>query len=773
MKIKLSIRRKISLFVLIPLSVYIIILIVFIGVRFTNQAEFDNGHTSRLLSERSAAHAEIVLKDHYSNIRTLAGILSDSRTSLDSTQREFFKQTLSQTCGQGQMYWLLLPSGFYADSNLLDNDWVLMQANSGAVSLTDDYGLISNNYSSILGTNSTVIGKPYEHNGHWMINFSTPIYQNNNVCGYACKAVDVNDFDFMSAKVAAAFNKEVTKYLINEDGIIVFTNNSADINRKYTVGYIDTAAIADMHRRMAKGEYLNYAFEQNGVPMCTYCTPINIGPDCNWSLALTFPTSNVADASRGSIRTVLIIAVIGLLIMLVLIYLIARNMTMPIKNTTDALKLLAAGDTEGINTLNIKTNDELEEMSDSLNQVVDGIRKSENFALSIGKGEFETDFHTLGDKDRLGDALIQMRDSLVESQKIEAQRKEEEDLRNWTTEGIAKFGEILRKDQNNMKALGYNIMSNLIDYLNVNQGALFVLNDDNPDDLYYSLVTAIAYGRDKFIKKEIRVGEGLVGRCIYERKTIYLTEIPDDYIKITSGLGTANPRCILIVPCIINDETLGVMEIASFNELKQHEIEFVEKLGESIASTLSSVKVTEKTSRLLNDSRVKSDELTSQEEELRQNLEEMQATQEDLRRQMEENTTMRETLTKEQALMDSLMNNVNDVIFFKDLDLRYIKVSNSFYTNFGMTEEMVIGKTDREVTADAAATEKSINDDTTIIRTGKPLPEEVQEVGLADGSSVFIKTSKYPLFDADGKIIGVFGVTSNVTDVMKMRQNKE
>lgn len=134
---------------------------------------------------------------------------------------------------------------------------------------------------------------------------------------------------------------------------------------------------------------------------------------------------------------------------------------------------------------------------------------------------------------------------------------------------------------------------------------------------------------------------------------------------------------------------------------------------------------------------------------------------------------MREALTKEQALMDSLMNNVNDVIFFKDLDLRYIKVSNSFYTNFGMTEEMVIGKTDREVTADAAATEKSINDDTTIIRTGKPLPEEVQEVGLADGSSVFIKTSKYPLFDADGKIIGVFGVTSNVTDVMKMRQNKE
>ena len=73
-----------------------------------------------------------------------------------------------------------------------------------------------------------------------------------------------------------------------------------------------------------------------------------------------------------------------------------------------------------------------------------------------------------------------------------------------------------------MKSLGYNIMSNLIDYLKVNQGALFVVNNDNEDDIYYSMVTAIAYGRDKYMKKDIRVGEGLVGQCIYEHKTIYL-----------------------------------------------------------------------------------------------------------------------------------------------------------------------------------------------------------------------------------------------------------
>jgi len=764
MKLKLNIRQKISLFILIPLSIYIITLVTFIGIRFTKQAEFDNGHTSRLLSERSAAHAEIVIKDHQSNIKTLSEILSGKQTTLDSTQREFFKQTLANLA-QGQNYWLILPSTFYADSNYQSSDWVLMQANNDIVTVSDDYGVISSNFSQIIGTNTTIIHAPYEHNGQWLLNISTPIFQNDNVCGYACKAININDFNFLANKVTQDFNKEVIKHVINNEGVIVYSSIPSDVNKKFTIGCKDTAEINTLQNALANGEYRNTEFEQDEVKMCTYFAPINVAPNCNWSVALTFPIKNIT-SSADEIRAALLLALIGLLLMFALVYLIAKNLTTPIKNTTDALKHLAIGDTEGVNIQNIKTNDELEEMSTSLNQVVEGIRKSETFALNIGKGNFESEFQSLSDKDRLGEALINMRDSLVESQKNETQRKKEEELRNWTTGGIAKFGEILRKNQDNMKTLGYDIMSNLIDYLKVNQGALFVINDDDENDIYFTMVTAIAYGRDKYVHKDIREGDGLVGRCIYERKTIYLTEIPDDYIKITSGLGTANPKCILIVPCIINNEIYGVIEIASFTELKQYEIEFVEKLGESIASTLASVKVTEKTAKLLSDSQVKSDELTSQEEELRQNLEEMQATQEDLRRQMEENTNMRESLAKEQSLMESLMNNTNDIIFFKDLDLRYLKVSQSYLTFFNMTEEQIIGKTDFEIVADKTAAQKSYNDEQEIIRTKNPIPSEIQHVSLADGSKVYLKTAKYPLFDISGQIIGVFGITSNITDIM-------
>ncbi|MBR4621010.1 MAG: GAF domain-containing protein [Salinivirgaceae bacterium] len=762
MKIKLSIRKKISLFVLVPLSVYIIVLIAFIGVKFANQSEFDNGHTSRLLSERSAAHAEIVLKDHQSNIRTLANLLSGNQTELDDAGREFYKETLLNSA-KNQICWTILPSTFYADTNYQDNDWVLLQADNGNFSVTDDNGVIQSNFGQILSTTNTTFFKPYEHDGQWLMNISSPIYQNGNICGFVCKSFNIKDFDLLAEKVAQQFNEEVSKHLINENGITVYSSIFADINKPFTLGYADTAAINGMKAQIVHGDYLNNAFEQNGVPMCTYFTPINIGPDCNWSMALTFPTSNVARASAGVIRTTMVVAIIGLIMMIAIVLIIAINLAKSVKSTTNALEKLAVGDTESIETLDIKTNDELEDMSNSLNQVVDGIRKSETFALSIGKGDFDSDFHTLGNKDRLGDALIKMRDSLVESQKVEAKRKEEEELRNWATEGIAKFADILRQDQNNMKSLGYNIMSNLIDYLKVNQGALFVINNDNEDDIYYSMVTAIAYGRDKYMKKDIRVGEGLVGQCIYEHKTIYLTEVPEDYVKITSGLGTANPRCILIVPCLLNEEMYGVIEIASFNELKPYEIEFVEKLGESIASTVSSVKVAEKTAKLLQASQTQREELTSQEEELRQNLEEMQATQEDLRRQMDENQEMKDVLSKEKGLMDSLMDNINDYIYFKDLEGKFIRVSESFLKLVEVNSyDDVIGKSDFDFCSQSEA-QSYFDDEQRIIKTKKPILNQIQKEHRF-GRTIYTSISKYPLFDSYGNVIGTFGLTSDVTN---------
>lgn len=764
MKLKLNIRKKISLFVLVPLSAYIIFLIIFIGISTANQAEFDSGHTSRLLSERSACHAEIVISGFHASLNTLSNALSVSTPTLNDKQRETFNNALLNI-SQGQKCWALVMSDFYADTNYNNGEWLLIQASANnTTSINDNQNTIRNKYKDILSSSTTLFSDPYELGGKWVMNISTPIYRAGDICGFAGKTVDIKDFDIMSQKVAKAFNEEVTKHLINNKGIVVYSSIDADVNQTFNAGITDSIKAKTIKEQIVKGEYITNLFEQDGKDMNTYFTPLAVGPNCNWSMALTFPVTNITHTTLENISTTIFAAIIGLILMIGLVLWIAKTITSPILNTTKALKLLALGDTESIEELDINTNDELEEMSDSLNQVVEGMRKSESFALEIGEEKFDNDFHTLSDKDRLGGALIKMRDNLSESKKIEAKRKEEEELRNWATEGIAKFAEILRKDQDNLKSLSYNLMSHLVDYLNVNQGALFVLNNDNEEEPVFSLTAAIAYDRDKYMNKDIRIGEGLVGRCVYERKTIYITKVPDNYIQITSGLGNSNPSCVLIVPCSLNDEVYGVIEIASFEELKPHEIEFVEKLGESIASTISSVRVTEKTAKLLKASQIQREELASQEEELRQNLEEMQATQEDLRRQMEENQDMKDNLSKEIGLMNSLMDNINDYIYFKDLEGKFIRVSKSYLRLAEVDSyDDVLGKSDFDLCEIQTEAQRYFDDEQRIIKTKKPMLNQIQCEHRFD-TTIYTSTSKYPLYDSYGNVIGTFGLTSEITN---------
>jgi methyl-accepting chemotaxis protein len=311
-----------------------------------------------------------------------------------------------------------------------------------------------------------------------------------------------------------------------------------------------------------------------------------------------------------------------------------NSLAIPINHTKNILLSMGSGVlpkeklTEG--------NDELGQMAKALNMLIKGLTNIFNFSLEIGKGNFNTHFDPLSEDDVLGHSLLDMRNELKKAADEEERRKQEDDQRNWAAQGVAKFSDILRSNTDELEELTYNIISNLVKYTNSNQGGIYVINDNDKDNIFIEMKASYAYDRRKFITKRIEVGEGLVGRCYLEKEKIYLTEVPNDYMKITSGLGEDNPKALLIVPLIYNDVIYGLVEIASFSEYPDHVIEFIERIGESIAATISSSKAQIQTAMLLEQSQQQAEEMSSQEEEMRQNMEELRATQEQSARREEE-----------------------------------------------------------------------------------------------------------------------------------------
>ena len=277
----------------------------------------------------------------------------------------------------------------------------------------------------------------------------------------------------------------------------------------------------------------------------------------------------------------------------------------------------------------IKSKDEIGQMGDAVNNLIGGIRNYAEFANQVGSGQLDGAFQPLGPNDILGQALLTMRNNLMKV-------AEDDSKRNWVIQGQAQFADILRNNNSEISELANHLLSNLVKYLKANQGAMYVIEQEEGDDPYLIMKACYAWGKKKFLNQRIGIGEGLVGQCALEQDVIYMTEVPEDYINIGSGLGTAPPRAVILLPLKLNDEVIGVLELASFNPLDDHEKEFLLKLSESIASTISSVKVNERTQKLLDASNMLTNELKAQEEEMRQNQEELMATQEEASRKLAE-----------------------------------------------------------------------------------------------------------------------------------------
>jgi PAS domain-containing protein len=373
---------------------------------------------------------------------------------------------------------------------------------------------------------------------------------------------------------------------------------------------------------------------------------------------------------------------IGFIIFIIVLQFFFGLAYKPLKRRLNRLKSILTHLAEGQNTDMLKLPGEREfyELGEKVNQISGRFNDLAEFANGLANDNFSQVYPKSFIDDKIGEALILINDKLNEAMYNENIRKKEDKLRDWESEGLSRFVNILQRNRENLDELCYELISNLVEYLNADLGALFFINADDPEDIYFEQMATYAFEQRRLVQKKIYPEQGLIGRIFNEKETIYLSEVPKGYITIKSGLGEGDPKNLLIVPLLINKEVYGAIEIASFNLIKGFQIEFIEKIGENIASTINNVLVNTKTKELLQQSRKQSELLSSQEEEMRRNILELQ----NIQKESDASIYAQKDLFKsiDDIVLIIEMNATGEIIFVNDLVPQF----------FAMTKENLEGK---------------------------------------------------------------------------------
>ena len=256
--------------------------------------------------------------------------------------------------------------------------------------------------------------------------------------------------------------------------------------------------------------------------------------------------------------------------------------------------------------------------------------------------------YTIEDQDAVESVSVVFHEALVSKRaEIEIERQ------NQIKTGQSGLSDIMRGDFE-IATLCQNIITYLCKYLKVQTGLIYLAKGDGS----LRLVASYAHKTRQDAAGEYRPGEGLVGQAALNRKEMLIANVPQDYIKIESGLGEAAPRCIHLKPIVHNDRVTALLELGTLHEFGEFQSEFLNTVAESIALTIESTESRTNLSKSLEVSQRLSEELQAQQEELRtfndeleEQTQKLQASDERLRKQQEELRVTNEELEEKNEML--------------------------------------------------------------------------------------------------------------------------
>ncbi len=311
----------------------------------------------------------------------------------------------------------------------------------------------------------------------------------------------------------------------------------------------------------------------------------------------------------------------------------ASNLIGQVRNIAEVTKAVAAGDLSKKITVDVKG--EILELKNTINTMVDQLN---SFAYEVTRL-----------KDDVNQMIANLRDT--------TQKNTEQD---WLKTNLAKFTRMLQ-GQRDLEAVARLILRDLAPLVRAQQGVFYIMDQSeavNGAGGTLRLLSSYAYRERKNLSNAFRLGEGLVGQCALEKDRILLTEVPENYIKISSGLGEAKPLNIVVLPVVFEGQVKAVVELASFYRFGDIHLTFLDQLTESIGIIINTIAAGMRTEELLKQSQSLAEELRSQQLELTETnrrLEQqalsLQASEDRLKLQQEELQQTNEELEERSELL--------------------------------------------------------------------------------------------------------------------------
>ncbi|MFQ4143179.1 response regulator [Chlorogloeopsis sp. ULAP02] len=254
---------------------------------------------------------------------------------------------------------------------------------------------------------------------------------------------------------------------------------------------------------------------------------------------------------------------------------------------------------------------------------------------------------------------------------------------NWLNSNLAKVSQMLQ-GQRNLETVARMILQQLAPLVSAQQG-VFYLMDSEGEQPVLKLLSSYAYQERKQLSNRFRIGEGLVGQCALEKQKIILTDVPSNYIRISSGLGEAKPLNIIVLPVLFENQVIAVIELASFQKFSDLHLNFLEQVSETIGIVLNAIAADIRTQQLLQESQIlaqqlqlRQQELQDTNERLEQQAQQLQASEEILRQQQQELQQSNEELEQLNAELEEkaeLLSTKNEEVERKNQEVEQAKQS--------------------------------------------------------------------------------------------------